>query len=253
MHHANIDRLFQCFLVRKANGATINLAWAKANLGMPQSWFDQSWNFVDQNGAPVSMKVSKLFEPGGIDYVYDQVTNCVPSQDTPQPESVAPAAPLAPVANTAPIALEGRTLSVPLAASTLEGPEPRLPEGIDVEPGRTVLLIENVLIEGGNPGVTYRIYLSRRGDPSRRVYVASINWFGVLLRHHAQHEAPDTPRGHRLLFYDVTDELAQLGNPSESDIAVTFEPTRGTTEATPGPSASAGTVTVERIRLLTAR
>jgi hypothetical protein len=251
MHHANIDRLFQCFLVRKANGATINLAWAKANLGMNQAWFDQTWNFVNENGAPVSMKVSQLFEPGGIDYVYDQVTNCVPAEDTPQPES--PAASLAPVSSTAPISLEGRTLSVPLAASTLEGPEPRLPEGIDVEPGRTVLLIDNVRIEGGNPGVTYRIHLSRRGDSLRRVYVGTINWFGVLHRHHAQHEAPDTPRGHRLLFYDVTDELAELGNPTESDIAVTFEPSRHTTGDAPSPSASAGTVTVERIRLLTSR
>ena len=251
MHHANIDRLWQCWMVRKANGATINLAWAKANLGMPQSWFDQSWNFVNENGQPGSKTVSALFEPGGIDYVYDQVTNCVP-EPPPQPESPAPDAERQTV-RTSNVSLRGSTLSVPLAPSTLEGPEPRLPEQVQVEPGRTVLILQDVRVEGRNPGVTYRINLSRNSDPSRRVYVATINWFGILHGHHAT-ASPEGPRGHNLLFYDVTDELAQLGNPGESDIAVTFEPTRGGEgREAPQPSASAGTVTVGSIRLQTAR
>lgn len=255
MHHANIDRLFQCWLVRKANGATINLAWAKANLGMPQAWFDQTWNFVNENGQPVSMKVSQLFEPGGIDYVYDQVTNCVPTGDE-APLAETPAAPARATVRTEGVSLTGRELTVPLEPpGTEEAPEPpaALPEGVEVAPGRSVLLLENVRVEGGNPGVTYRINLSRRSDPSRRVYVASINWFGILHRHHGTGESHDVPRGHRLLFYDVTEELAQLGNPPESDVAVTFEPSSGTTEEAPEPSASAGTVTVGSIRIQTAR
>ncbi|HVG23284.1 MAG TPA: tyrosinase family protein [Thermoanaerobaculia bacterium] len=253
MHHANIDRLWQCWMVRKAAGAKIDLAWAKANLGMPQSWFDKSWSFVDENGKLVSTKVSQLFEPGGIDYVYDQTTNCVPAATSdPGLESV-PAAPRRTV-TTEGVSLRGQTLQVPLAASTLEGPEPGLPEGVEVARGRTVLLLEDVRVVGGNPGITYRIHLSRRSDPARRVYVATINWFGILAGEHAGHEGAEAPRGHRLLFYDVTDELAQLGNPNESDVAVTFEPTRGGEgRESPEPSASAGTVTVGAIRLQTAR
>ena len=252
MHHANIDRLWQCWMVRKANGARIDLAWAKANLGMPQSWFDQSWSFVDENGRLVSMRVSQLFEPGGIDYVYDKVTDCVP-EPPPQPERPA-GDELDTVTNVAPVELRGRTLNVPLAPSTQEGPERRLPEQVQVAPGRTVLLLQDVRVEGGNPGLTYRIYLSRRGDPSRRVYVATIHWFGILHSHHEEHEGPDAAPGHRLLFYDVTDELGQLGNPSEADIAVSFEPTRGGEgRESPQPSASAGTVRVGSIRLQTAR
>jgi hypothetical protein len=254
MHHANIDRLWQCWMVRKANGATIDLAWAKANLGMPQSWFDQVWNFVDENGQPVSMKVSALFEPGGIDYKYDQVTNCVPAQEgVPQPESVSTAPAERATVRTSNVSLRGQARSIPLAPSTLEGPEPRLPEPVQVEPGRTVLILQDVRVEGGNPGLTYRIHLSRNSDPSRRVYVATINWFGILNGHHTS-DSPDGPRGHSLLFYDVTDELAQLGNPSDSDVAVTFEPTRsGEDRESPQPSASAGTVTVGSIRIQTAR
>ena len=249
MHHANIDRLWQCWMVRKANGATINLAWAKANLGMPQSWFDQVWNFVDENGQPVSMKVSALFEPGGIDYVYDQVTNCVPANETPVNESPQPASARPDVTNAFPIALEGQRTSVPLTPSTSEGPGDRdVPAEVEAESGRTILMLENVRVEGGNPGITYRIHLNRRGD-TRREYVATINWFGILHRGH-EHEGPETARGHRLLFFDVTDELARLGNPPHSEVDVTFEPSRGNEES-PQPSASGGTVTVGRIRLQT--
>ena len=253
MHHANIDRLWQCWMVRKANGAKIDLAWAKANLGMPQSWFDQSWSFVNENGQAVSMKVSQLFEPGGIDYVYDKVTDCVPAVP-PQPESPAGADELGTVTNVAPVELRGRTLAVPLAPSTQEGPERRLPEQIQVEPGRTVLILEDVRVQGGNPGVTYRIVLHRRGDPTRRAYVATINWFGILHSEHGGHEGAEGAPGHRILFYDVTDELGQIGNPGEADISVSFEPTRGGAgRESPQPSASAGTVTVRSIRLQTAR
>ena len=250
MHHANIDRLWQCWMVRKANGATINLAWAKANLGMPQSWFDQSWSFVDENGKAVSMKVSALFEPGGIDYVYDQVTNCVPSNDAPQPEGPATERPDA--ANARPVRLTGQRASIPLSPGALEGPERRLPDVVDVEPGRTVLLLQDVRVEGNNPGITYRIHINRRGNPERREYVATINWFGILHQAH-QHEGPEGPRGHRLLFFDVTDEMARLGNPPHDQVEVTFEPSRHTTEESVQPSASGGDVTVGSIRLQTAR
>jgi hypothetical protein len=238
MHHANIDRLWQCWMVKKANGAQINLAWAKANLGMPQSWFDQVWNFVDENGAPVSMKTSQLFEPGGIDYVYDQTTNCVPPPP-PVPEAVAPAA-RATVSSPG-TSLKGRTVQVPLSPVTLEAPQV-MPESVQVEAGRSVLLIEDVRIEGGHPGVNYKIHLSLKSDPAKRVYVATISWFGLMDQHgHAEGE----PAGHKLLFYDVTQELAELGNPPEADLAVTFEPAHDT--------ARAGTVSVGAIRIQTAR
>jgi hypothetical protein len=240
MHHANIDRLWQCWMVRKANGATINLAWAKANLGMPQSWFDQSWSFVDENGAAVSMKVSQLFEPGGIDYVYDQTTGCVPTPELPE----GPATPVADrgtVTAEAPVSLKGRTVTVPLTRSTQEAVETPVPEEIEIAAGRSVLILQEVRVEGGHPGVSYQIHLSRKSDPAQRVFVATISWFGIMDRHPG-HDEGERP-GHRLLFYDVTSELARLGNPPESDIAVTFEPSRETDRA--------GSVTVGSIRIQT--
>lgn len=253
MHHANIDRLFQCWLIRKANGQPITLEWAKANLGQPQSFFDQRWFFVDEDGASVSMTVAELFQPGGIDYTYAQTTNCVqpaPPETPAAPEGVV--APRATAINTGAISLRGTAQSVPLAPSTLEGPEPQLPEGVVVEPGRSVLVLEDVVIEG-SPGVTYNIYVARKNAPAQRIYVASLNFFNVLHPHGGEHEEHAAgPRGHKLLFYDITSELAELGNPGESDVAVTFEPSHGTNEA-PSVSASAGTVTVRSIRIHEAR
>lgn len=240
MHHANIDRLWQCWMVRKANGAPITLAWAKANLGMTQAWFDTSWNFVDENGNPVSMKVSQLFEPGGIDYKYDQVTDCVPTPPTPPtPETQVERA----TVSSGAVSLQGRKVTVPLSKITLEAPEAPVPEAVQVDKGTSVLILEEVRIEGGHPGVSYEIHLSRKSDPSQDVYVATISWFGVMEQHEG-HDMSEKP-GHRLLFYDVTAELARLGHPPEDDVAVTFEPTRET--------ARAGTVTVGSIRIQTAQ
>jgi hypothetical protein len=247
MHHANIDRLFQCWLVRKAAGKPITLAWAKANLGMPDSFYAQTWNFVDENGDPVSMTVAQLFEPGGIDYTYDQVTNCVPARITPE----AVAASARPAANEEDQVLRGAPLSVQLSPVTLEAPEGPLPEGVTVDPGRTVLLIEDVRV-AGSPGVTYDIYMSRKDAPDRRAYVATINYFNILVPHHAAHIPADAPRGHKLLFYDVTEQLAEIGGNAESDVSVDFVPTRSTEEEA-AVSANAGTVTVGAVRLRVAQ
>jgi hypothetical protein len=253
MHHANIDRLFQCWLVRKAKGQPITLAWAKANLGMPESFFTQTWNFVDENGAAVTMSVNELFQPGGIDYTYAQVTNCI----SPPPRrravpSLAAAAATQPVATAQPTLLRGKTVTVPLAAMTDDaapGMSDEIPDEINIEPGRTVLILNDVMVEG-SPGVTYEIYLARKNAPDRRVYVATLNYFNIIHRGHAHGGATDAPRGHRLLFYDVTNELDQLGTTRSSDVAVSFVPTHGTM-ATPRVSEEVGTVTVGSVRLLT--
>lgn len=254
MHHANIDRLWQCWMVNLANGKTIDLAWAKANLGQPQSWFDQTWSFVDENGAAVSMKVSDLFEPGGIDYIYQQTTNCVPPNVAATAAVAAPAPRIRRAASSrGVVSLRGKSVNVPLQPGGLDETQKRVPESVRVASGRSVLILENVRIEGGHPGMTYDIYIARASEPSKRAYIATFSWFGKFGPHHggghAEHGA--RPRGFGLLFYDVTDELARLGDPPESDTVVTFEPASEVAGRSPKISAGAGTVTVGAIRLQT--
>ncbi len=60
MHHANIDRLWQCWLNKKANGQPITLEWAKKNLGMPDSWYNTRYTFADENGNKVTMTIADV-------------------------------------------------------------------------------------------------------------------------------------------------------------------------------------------------
>ena len=142
-------------------------------------------------------------------------------------------------AGTGAVTLKGRSVTVPVTAGTVDA----LPEGVQLERGRSLLFIENVRLESGqHPGVKYRIHLSRRSEPAKRVPVATISWYGLL---DPQPGNAPARTGHALLYYDVTSELARLGRPPLSDIAVTFEPTRDNPRA--------GRVTVGAIRIRIAR
>lgn len=39
----------------------------------------------------------------------------------------------------------------------------------------------------GNPNLTYKIYLSPKNKPDQKIYVATINYFGVLDHSHGGH------------------------------------------------------------------
>lgn len=251
MHHANIDRLWQCWLTRKAAGQPITLAWAKANLGMDDSWFSQTFTFVDENGASATMAVQDLFQPGVIDSGYDKVTDCVPG--APKPPVAAAAVKPTPVpsmSNAAPVELKGKAVSVPLRPQ-VGAPAPRT--DLRVETGRTLLILENVTIQG-HPGILYDIHIHGRKNPAKSAYVATINYFGKLGPGHGAHrrEAASAPPTIKRLLYDVTSQLAQLGlsGQNATDIAVRFVPNSGTLQAAT-VTKDAGTVTVGSIRLET--
>ncbi len=265
MHHANIDRLFQCWLNRKANGHKIDLAWAKANLGMDDAWFDQSYSFVDENGAAVSMKVADLFKPGVIDYHYDKESSCVPKSSvpkTPKKAILARTVQFKSAVRTEPVELKGETISVPLKAqpTDVRGAAVETPQAVKIEAGRVLLTVEDIAIKG-SPGVTYEIWLSRVSAPTKAVYLATINYFGVIGPKHGHHAATDSAKPNdaqsiKLLYYDVTDELSQLGitGNNTGDVTVKFVSSAKRSsdikaKAATAPSSKAGTVTIGKIRL----
>jgi hypothetical protein len=239
MHHANIDRLWQCWMVRKAGGQPITLQWAKANLGMPDSWYSQTYDFADENGNKATLSVQDLFTPGTIDYSYDKVTNCVPSVLLAQ--AATPMTSVSPVSSKG-VSLKGQAQSVELSPTpVLEGNQ--LQE-MRTEPGKVLLIIQDIEIKG-SPGVTYDIFVHKKGAPDKAVYVATLNYFGVLGPHHAGHAAP---KRIKTLYYDVGNELAQLGIGDASQVAVRFVPSSGLS-ATAAVGAKAGSVEVGSIRL----
>lgn len=252
MHHANIDRLWQCWLNRKANGQPINLAWAKANLGMPDDWYQTSYSFVDENGKAVSLTIADVFTPGVIDAHYDNDSNCVVAE--PRTKSLAFKAMSPTLINITPVShrkgavLKGKALTIPLQVSTDKNLLLETPKTKGAKPGNALLIIENVDIHG-DPEVTYNIYISSKRDPKRSVYIATLNYFGLIEPTHQGHQQNSGPQAKiGTLTYDVQEELMELGVASTADVAIRFVPSNFISEVVKKRTTT-GSVTVGNIRL----
>lgn len=231
MHHANIDRLWQCWMVKKANGQTINLAWAKANLGMPDSWYEQSYTFADENGSKVVRKVADVFN-GTITVNYDNVSNCDTKATTPSDKALTSSRRAVlnttlkahpPMGVEKEITLGNSSVEVPLqplsvtnAARSVESQKLT-----QVETGQSYLVLEDVKIKGA-PALTYKIFLSSKANPEKSSYIATFNFFNLGPIGHDHQGAADSLG---TLVYKVSSNLAELGITSASDIVVRFEPT----------------------------
>jgi len=249
MHHANIDRLWQCWLNRKAGGQPIDLAWAKANLGMPDDWYQTSYTFADENGNKATMTIADVFTPGIIDVRYDKETDCTVAPPAAKVQALQKT-PLrvVPVSHLQGAVLTGKALTLPLQATTNKNLLSAAPKAVGTPAGNTLLIIENVDIQG-NPEVTYNIYLSNKRHPKRSAYIATLNYFGVL---------EPAPKGHHhgashgakigTLTYDVQEELQSLGITSTTDVAIRFVPSNFVTETVKARQTK-GSVKVGNIRL----
>ena len=68
LHHANIDRLWECWTQKHGR---------EQNPLTNTDWMNREYVFVDENGDRVTMKVAELFDPNGrIDYAYDNASQC---------------------------------------------------------------------------------------------------------------------------------------------------------------------------------
>ena len=255
MHHANIDRLWQCWLNKKAGGKTIDLAWAKANLGMPDSWYQTSYSFADENGNQATMTIADVFTPGKIPVKYNNDTACDTPKAAPQLQAAQTQAKAKmtkfkshmPVSSNKTVDLRGVTTKVAL--------DPQLPAQLKASDkvellaqatGDTYLVLQNVTMVGA-PATTYKIYLSTEQQPEQKLYVATINYFGVTDHAHAGHAMGDMGD----LVYKITDLAQQLGHAAAADLMVHFIPSNLTTTPVKETSSQSG-VTVGQIRLETA-
>ncbi|POZ50424.1 tyrosinase family protein [Methylovulum psychrotolerans] len=251
MHHANIDRFWQCWLNRQAGGQTIDLAWAKKNLGMPDSWYDTKYQFVDENGQPVTVTIADVFTPGKIDTHYSQENNCQTSMPKATPPLTAAAKSAASFKLTAPLAsteatvLTGKVVKRGLKALGNINLLAANAKTAGVKAGHALLVIENVNAKT-LPGVTYEIYLSNKKSPDRKVYIATFNYFGLF---DSAHPHGDAAANIGTLKYDVQSELEALGLTSAADLEVQFVPSEAATAPEQG---AAGEVTVGNILLLNA-
>lgn len=252
MHHANIDRLWQCWLNDKANGATIDLQWAKDNLGMPASWYDISYQFVDADGSKVTATIADAFSPEVLSVHYSKEFNCQLEVKQEQLMSKSfieqshadfrgSAQPLIAGKTT----LLARPLSVDLIPQTIQKDSLEAIAPKKLTQG-TWLTLENIKV-AELPNYTYNLYISSKQQPDKKAFVARFNFFGFGDHgHHAHHQ--DGSLGSHT--YYVSDDIAELNILSVADIQLHFVPSAYVMGAVIDETGDSG-ITVDAIRLET--
>jgi hypothetical protein len=252
LHHANVDRMWSCWSKRYSESS---------NPIEDPEWMNQGFEFIDEKGNLVQMKVSELFSATTrIDYVYDRVENC-------ERKPIEPAA--------VSIALdEAPTEKGSLAFETLQGPQvTELQDNVVQIQGsgnteaakaiktaarapskattRVMLKLEDVRIDS-QPGVMMEVNLkvSRRGEPKK---VGVIPFFTWPRDHHGQ-----MVKEGRSFSFDVTELIPDLAkaNSSRNGIEVSFVPASGVsgrTQAIDERRMRAARFRVGRISLVVAR
>ncbi len=253
MHHSNIDRLWQCWLVRQSKGKPITLAWAKANLGMPDAWYEQSFTFADENGRPAKVTVADVFSPKYAPK-YDQLQNC-----GARPASKRPAVYARASARNSPLKAHqslatGKALTLgndtvdatlePVLATTNESTDGTSSD--ERVTGHTYLVLEDVRLVG-LPALTYKVYITSKSKPDRSSYVATFSYFGTGPAHAGHGDANSLGD----LIYQISGNLAEIDISTASDIGVRFVPTNLLVGERQKDQPEGSGVTVGNIRLQT--
>jgi hypothetical protein len=134
---------------------------------------------------------------------------------------------------------------------------PQAQEAVKGLPGRTLLLLQDIKIVG-NPASTYDIYVHENNKPDKAIYIATLNYFGVLGPTHGNHRHGKGVSGVKsvsLLYYDIGSELGRLGVSKSNtlDLAVRFVPTDGTLRPSVTARSGAASVTIRSIAIQTAK
>ncbi len=230
LHHANIDRLYECWLA-------VNPA---ARLPTSSTILNRTYSFVDADGTLKQRRVRDMLTLSQLGYTYPAGSGC---------PGTTPAAKLT-VAQMSPTELGRGVTSVPLAVE--RAPAAAAPaQGAETE--QRVARPATVVIDGLKapvvPGVIFNVYLAN--PAGQRAQIGVIDFFGFDgggtggAHDHAA-------RGRRFEF-DATDAVAALGLTSSRAPELIFEPTTGLSNSTPGAAAAAmgpdARVTYRRARL----
>ncbi|MBW8879146.1 MAG: tyrosinase family protein [Acidobacteria bacterium] len=206
LHHANIDRVFEC--------------WLKLGGSVPANLKGISYSFVDASGNLVKLKYSDL----PTNYTYDHVTNCGRKPIPPFKVRAEGLERVTPLAKLQGFQIGGVKAAARLAVSKSNSkPTPQ-----SLVPSRTELVLDKIAPEGA-PGVLFNVFLETTEAIPRRQYVATISFFG--LKHHAGKGGISTFNRN----VDVSDALQALKGPNGEvpEVKVVFEATDGTAGAKP--------------------
>lgn len=257
MHHANIDRLWQCWMVREANGAKIDLAWAKANLGMPDSWYQIKFDFADENGNRVSKTIADAFSPEVLAVHYAEEVDCqiaprktmknllMADIETAHTELQGTEQ----ILTSGKINLAAQPLTVELQTQSPQANGAKANKLLEsmgtVSPG-VWLVLENITVKQA-PAHTYNVYISNKTRPGKRALVTRFNFFGF--GDHDHHGAASMGGTMGTKRYYLNDDISELGIRDARDIVVQFEPSNAVTgEAVNADQESL--ISIDSIRLI---
>lgn len=219
MHHTNIDRMWACWQYLHPTE-------------LPGTWVNQSFTFVDETGTQVTRYVKDFLDTKALGYVYDNNSAC--TRVPIAPVTAAHASTSSNVEQAFPnILFSGET--VPLNATVTSV---NLTVSATSRPNHTELVLRDVS-SLSTPAALLDVYIAKSGEPSTRIYVATINWFGVFEHSvsmgHMAHGGPIA----RTFQYDITRQLQALGFPNTRELTITFEASSGVVAASKQPTPEA--------------
>ena len=232
-HHANIDRLYECWLNVNESGRLPN----------DPTLLNTQFSFVDADGSTVTRRVSDMLRLSQLNYSYAAGGGCPAAPRIAAVEGVSmqrsdaggvtPAA--APneraVASVGQTRLERGVTTVPMTVA----PAAVQSLSATAEPlaGRQVHLVIDGLKFDEAPGTLYNVYLVKG---SAREQVGLINFFNFSAPAGGAHAAHTGNAGH--FEFLASDAVQKLGLTPSEQPSLVFEPTTGLSDSTPEVAAA---------------
>lgn len=242
-HHANIDRLYECWL--KVDEA--------ARLPTSSAILDQRYSFIDSNGSVKQRQVRDMLTTAQLGYTYEGGSGCPAPAPAATVASSAAAATKSAQAAQATITAEAQTapMTMAMASTELKRGTTEVPVAISTAAttspaGRSsaAAAASNrsavVTIKGVNaaivPGVLYEVFLENAAG--KRQSIGVINFFGF--------GGPATGGKHdhaaasgRDFEFDATDAVKKLGITVSQAAKLAFVPTTGLSDSTAAKATAA--------------
>jgi Common central domain of tyrosinase len=223
LHHANIDRLFECWMQKSGKKPT-------------GSFVTDKFVFVDETGTRRERAVSAVLDGGTLEYRYDNVANCMRVPDGPTLIMNTANGQPAPRPSVTLASAKDVTLGTAVVTVALPKPAAGAGPGADdavIAAAEAIDLVLGKVAWDRAPGVMFHIYLGRPGAPiSERKYVGTLNFFTAGEGGHGGH-------GSMTQSFDATRQTKALsaGAAANASLEVTFESTTG---LDPAPGTAAG-------------
>ena len=229
LHHANIDRTWDCWtsIAGHKNPTTA-------------AFLTKKYSFVDAKGNQVTNAVSDLFNGTLVDYVYEQGSNCgrpalaapqaaaVPMTGTTLKKAKAEVAQPVILGNAKKVKINAMVARTAIAMpKTAKNTGPRaLAMTLHAELPVTTELVLKGIHYTAHPGTMFDVFLERKDDPTKREKVGTLSFFTPLRS--VSHAHGTTAPATLTETFDVTDQLRALAaSGSLDDVNVVFEATTG--------------------------